>query len=129
MVFILFDNQKSLFCLKLRVMKIKVAFQGIYYALKHEVHALATLCVVLFAYVLRVSAWEWTVLLVCIGMVLCAELLNSALEKICDTLHPERAEGIKHVKDMAAGAVLVVAIVSALIALLIFTPYLSALIQ
>lgn len=114
-------------------MKFKVALQGIIFALKHEVHmkvhALATLCVVVLAYFLEVSAWEWTVLLVCIGMVLCAELLNSALEKLCDTLHPERAEGIKHVKDMAAGAVLVVAIVSALIALLIFTPHLNALIQ
>lgn len=114
-------------------MKFKVAFQGILYALKHEthmkIHALAAIAVIALATYFSVSSLEWIVLLICIGAVLSAEIFNSALEKLCDTLHPERAEGIKHVKDMAAGAVLVVAILSAVIALIVFVPYFRTLVQ
>lgn len=57
------------------------------------------------------SLW-WALILICIGLVLAAELLNSALEAALDGLHPERAEFVRLSKDCAAGAVLVFSAVS-----------------
>lgn len=93
-----------------------------------KVHALAAVCVIALGIGVGVSAQEWTVLLLCMGGVFSAELLNSAVEKLCDTLHPEKADGIKHVKDMSAGAVLIVALIAALIAVFIFWPHLEAIV-
>ena len=52
-----------------------------------------------------------------------AEAVNTALETLCDTLHPDRAEGIGRTKDLAAGAVLVAALAAVLIGMLVFWPY------
>lgn len=72
----------------------------------------ATLCV------LAVLAWRrpaltwWVLLLIMCGMVLAAELFNSALESALDHLHPERHEAIRVAKDCAAGAVLLLSLTS-----------------
>lgn len=74
---------------------------------------------------LRISAFEFCVILLCIGAVLSAEAFNSVVERMADfqsrELHPE----IKNIKDIAAGAVLIVAIVSLVIGLVIFVPRLQ----
>lgn len=71
---------------------------------------------------LEVSATEWALLIVCTGLVLGLECLNSALEALCDTLHPERHEDIRRCKDMAAGAVLIAAIAAAAVGLILLGP-------
>ena len=69
--------------------------------------------------VIAVLAWRrpplvwWVLLLVMCGMVLAAELFNSALEAALDHLHPERHDAIGIAKDCAAGAVLVLSLTSA----------------
>jgi diacylglycerol kinase (ATP) len=60
-------------------------------------------------------------------MVLGFEGLNSALEKLCDEVTLERKETIRNIKDIAAGAVLVCAIIAVIIAGLIFGNRLIAL--
>jgi undecaprenol kinase len=68
--------------------------------------------------VLAVLAWRrpalmwWVLLLLLCGMVLAAELFNSALESALDHLHPERHEAIRVAKDCAAGAVLLLSLTS-----------------
>ena len=62
------------------------------------------------------------ILLVCFA-VLSVEMLNTAIEKICDFVHPEFSEHIGLIKDIAAGAVLLLAFVSVIIALLIYPQY------
>lgn len=62
------------------------------------------------------------ILLVCFA-VLSVEMLNTAIEKICDFVHPGFSEHIGLIKDIAAGAVLLLAFVSVIIALLIYPQY------
>ena len=62
------------------------------------------------------------ILLVCFA-VLSAEMLNTAMEKLCDFVHPEFDKNIGLIKDISAGAVLLLAIVAVIIALLIYPQY------
>jgi len=68
------------------------------------------------AIVLAVLAWRrpaplwWALLLVNCGMVLAAELFNSALEAALDLLHPAPHPSVKIAKDCAAGAVLMLSV-------------------
>ena len=45
-----------------------------------------------------------------------------AIEALCDKVSPEYDEAIKHTKDLAAGAVLILAVMSIIVGLLIFVP-------
>ena len=58
-------------------------------------------------------------MVLCIGMVLSAEAMNTAVELLADALHPDRDERIRVVKDLAAGAVLITAIASVVVAILV----------
>lgn len=71
---------------------------------------------------------EWIVVTLCIGLVLAAEAVNSAIEALADRVSPEYDEAIKRTKDLAAGAVLLLAIAVAITGLIIFLPKLIALI-
>ncbi len=64
--------------------------------------------------------------LLCSGSVLCLEMLNSALEKLADIVEPAFHPQIKIVKDVAAGAVLLASIMSAIIGTIIFLPEILA---
>lgn len=71
---------------------------------------------------LGLSTFEWIAVILCIGAVLAAEGVNSAIEALCDKVSPEYDEAIKHTKDLAAGAVLILAVMSVIVGLLIFVP-------
>lgn len=92
-----------------------------------KIHALASMLVILLGVVLHVNFWEWLALIFCIALVLCTEVINSALEKLTDIASPEYSEKAGEVKDMAAGAVLITALAAALIGLMIFLPKILAL--
>ena len=83
-------------------------------------HLCAAFYVVCAGLLCRVTAGEWTVLVLCIALVTGMELVNTALETLCDALHPERDEKIGRVKDVAAGAVLLCAVGAAVAGGLIF---------
>ncbi len=85
-----------------------------------KVHLMATLLVVVTGFLFRISAMEWTAILLCVGMVICGEALNTAIEKVCDKVSPQRDPLIKIAKDVAAAGVLVLAVVSVIIAAIIF---------
>ena len=55
-------------------------------------------------------------------MVLAAEAVNSSIEALADLISPDYNEAIKRTKDLAAGAVLILAIAAAIVGLLIFIP-------
>jgi diacylglycerol kinase len=82
------------------------------------VAALAGLLGFLFA----ISAHQWLIILFCIGLVLSLEMLNSALEKLCNLVSKDLHPGIKAIKDVAAGAVLVASVFSLIAGLIIFIP-------
>ena len=83
----------------------------------------AGLAVVALAGVFDVSATSWVVLLLCIGLVLTAEAMNSALEALADRVEAGHDEGIRTVKDLAAGAVLLASGLAAAVGIVVFWPY------
>lgn len=60
--------------------------------------------------VVKLDRYEWLWMVVAIVLVFAAELFNTAIEKLCDVVHPDYSEKIKAIKDLAAGAVLVCAV-------------------
>ena len=78
--------------------------------------------VVVAGFLLPLTTAEWCMVLFCIAGVLSLELLNSAIELIVDQISPNYSAFAKNAKNMAAGAVLISAFVSAIIGLIIFVP-------
>lgn len=109
------------------------AFRGIFQGIKSEknlqVHTLFAILVVLFAVIFKVTTLEWMLLLLCVGLVFSLELVNSAIEEVCDEACPDYSDKIKKAKDFSAGAVLFSAIIAATVGLIIFIPYLFRFLQ
>lgn len=102
------------------------AFAGLAYFFRHErngrIQSVIAICTIVLAAFLHINSMEWIIVLICTGSVLSLEMLNSALEKLCDLVHPGFDARIKIIKDMAAGAVLWASIISAVIGAVIFLP-------
>jgi diacylglycerol kinase len=94
-----------------------------------QLHLIATTCAVIMAAFLDFSRLEWAILMVTIGLVLVAEGLNSAIERAIDTTTPSFHPLAKAAKDIAAASVLIAAIISVIVALLLYGPKLWALIS
>ena len=80
-----------------------------------RVQLIITLIVIPTIYFLKAPPVWWGIFLVIIGATLAAELFNTALEYICDLLHPEFHPQIGMAKDCAAAAVLVLSVTSMLV--------------
>ncbi len=118
--------------IKRTIKSISWALSGISYAFRTQFnfrfHVISALIVLILSIVLKLSPLEWCVVLFCIASVITAELLNTAHEVNTDLISPGFNEAAKHVKDLAAAAVLVTAIISAIIGCIIFLPKIYALI-
>lgn len=88
-------------------------------------HLIATVVTVIAGFLLEITRTDWMIVILCIGVVIAAELFNSAIEKLVDLVSPERHPIAGQVKDIAAGAVLVCAATAAIIGLIVFIPYLT----
>lgn len=66
---------------------------------------------------------EWCIILICIGLVIGLEMLNSAIENLVDLVTLERKPLAGRIKDIAAGAVLIVSFTSVIIGVIIFRKY------
>ena len=102
------------------------AFSGIRYCFKAEVnfrvHCIAVVVAVTLGVALHISNTEWLMIILAIGAVICLEIINTIIEKLCDIIHPEQAYKIKIIKDMAAAAVLIAAVISLITGCFIFLP-------
>lgn len=88
-------------------------------------HLIATVVTVIAGFLLEITRIDWMIVILCIGVVIAAELFNSAIEKLVDLVSPERHPIAGQVKDIAARAVLVCAATAAIIGLIVFIPYLT----
>lgn len=109
------------------VSSLEFALTGILTAFKEErnmrKHAVTALVVILAGFVFQVSCIEWLFLLMSIFLVVAFEIINSAIENVVDLAsHYHFSMLAKKAKDMAAGAVLVVSLLAAVIGALIFLP-------
>jgi diacylglycerol kinase len=107
------------------------AFSGLWYSLRTQrnmrVHAIMALLVLLAGVVLHISALEFAMLFIAITLVMVAEMFNTVFEISVDLSTPEYHPLAKIAKDVAAGAVLVNAILSVIIGLFVLGPHLWAL--
>lgn len=104
----------------------KYALEGIFTGLKEEqnmkIHIAIMILVIIFGILLKISKIEWIICIALFGLVISMELINTAIENAVDLITKEKNEQAKIAKDVAAGAVLVSAIASAIIGLIIFVP-------
>ena len=77
----------------------------------------------------NISHIEWVMIILCIAFVLCMEMINTAIEQLCNVVHKEIHPGIKITKDISAGAVLLSAAISAICGAIIFIPKVFLLIK
>ena len=107
------------------------AFYGLFLFFKMErngkIQLALALLAIAFGVSLQITPHEWICVLLCIAAVLSLEMLNSALEKLCDLVCADYNPAIKIIKDVSAGAVLFTAIISVVIATIIFLPKIIAL--
>lgn len=102
------------------------AFKGIAHSLKQrnmKIIFTSAILTVLAALFLKVNSNDWCILLICIGLVMSLEMINSAIEGIVDLVSPQQNEKAGQIKDMAAGAVLVASIISFIIGIIILGKY------
>lgn len=118
------------FTFRKRIRSFGYAFNGIRLLITKEhnawIHCFAAICVVIAGAVLGLSRMEWVAVVIVIGAVLAAEAVNSSIEALADLVSPEYNEAIKRTKDLAAGAVLLMAIAAAIVGLIIFIPKMSS---
>ena len=104
----------------------KYAFAGLASEFKEErnlkIHIFIMFVVILAGFLLKINTIEWIVCIILFGIVISAELFNTAIERIVDVIMPEKNEKAKIIKDISAGAVLIPAICSVIIGIIIFLP-------
>ncbi|MDD2414627.1 MAG: diacylglycerol kinase family protein [Eubacteriaceae bacterium] len=102
------------------------AFEGVFYVLKTQpnmkIHAFMGTLAVLMGFFFHISESEWLALVIVIGFVMILEVVNTAVETLVDLYTEEYHELAKASKDTAAGAVLLMAIVSVVVGCIIFLP-------
>ena len=103
------------------------AFNGILSIVKNErnfrIQLVVAILVVILSFLLKIAHTDWIAVGFLITLVLISEAFNSVIEAVCDTVSKEYRVNIKYAKDVSAGAVLVSAILSVILGLIIFMPY------
>lgn len=104
------------------------ALQGIWSGvsgqLNLKVQIVVALLVIGAGFYCRIAPMEWCVILLCIGLVLGLEMMNSAIEGVVDLITREHNPLAGKVKDIAAGAVLLVSVISVAVGVIVFRKYL-----
>jgi undecaprenol kinase len=105
----------------------KHAFEGILSIIKTErnfrIQLVFALLIIALSIFLNISHTHWIAVGFLIALVLISEAFNSVIEAVCDTVSKEYRVNIKYAKDVSAGAVLLSAILSIILGLIIFLPY------
>lgn len=106
------------------------ALRGLCFVFRHErnfrFQLFAGLLALALGFLLRISRLEFVMIVFLILAVLCLELINSAFEHFLDIITPRFDAHVERVKDVLAGAVLVVSVGAFAVGIIIFVPYFSA---
>lgn len=109
-----------------RLRSLKFAFKGAWLLVSTEasikVQIAIAILVSILGFIMQLKAQEWLFQCLAIGLVLVAESLNTAIEKLCDFIHPDFHKRIGFIKDISAGAVTFAAIIAIIIGLIIYLP-------
>lgn len=100
---------------------------GIVYAFLNNqnlrIHFIFAILVIFLSIYFRISGFEMGILGVMILLVLCAEMINTAIEQMVDFVTREHREEARIAKDVSAGMVLLTAVGSIIVGVLIFVPH------
>ena len=120
-----------MFMLRRKFDSVGYALRGLKVAYAEEsnfqIQIVLAVLALLFGAYFNLSVIEWLFILCSTGLVLTAELINTALEELCDMLKVTHDPHVAKIKDIAAGAVLVASSTALLIGLVIFLPKFFAL--
>lgn len=109
------------------------AFNGIKLIIRNErnfrLQMIFAILVFIAGIVLDISHEDWVAVGLLVAIVLITEAYNSVIEALCDTISKEYRVNIKYAKDVSAGAVLVSAILSIILGLIIFMPYILVIVS
>lgn len=114
------------FSFRRRAKSAKYALDGLKVLFSEEhnsrIHTVITILVVAAGFLLKISNTEWLVICILVALVFGLEIMNSAIENICDFITPQKNESIKKIKDLAAAAVFVASVISVICGAIIFIP-------
>lgn len=106
------------------VKSVSNSVNGLRHAVKTErnfkIQLVCAITILLLGIEAKLSKTEWCILFLTVGFVLCMELINTCIEKTMDLVHPEYSEKVKVIKDVAAGMVLLSALVSVAVGIVLF---------
>ncbi|MDI9519477.1 MAG: diacylglycerol kinase family protein [Bacillota bacterium] len=112
--------------------KFRVAFIGLKLALLDKsvfIQVIIGIIVTIISIILKLNKIDFILVLLCIGLVIATEILNTCVEELCNLYTTKQNENVKYIKDISAGAVLFVAILTLIIGVIIFLPYIRRLID
>ena len=105
----------------------RYSMRGIWIAMSRDynmrIHVTAMIVVIILNTLLRVTSTEWIVSLMVVGLILMAEIFNTAIEKLADRVTKEHDQSIADIKDLASGAVTLLGFFAVVCALIIYLPY------
>ncbi len=112
--------------IKGRLRSFRYAFRGAWMLIRTEhsimVQLFISFVVCIAGFFAHLSTTEWILQILAISSVLVAEGLNTAIEKLCDFVHPDHSRQIGRVKDISAGAVTFAALAAVVIGIIIYLP-------
>jgi diacylglycerol kinase (ATP) len=112
-----------------RVKSIQYALKGLWILLTTEhsiiIQFFIAVILTIIGFIVQLSAIEWMLQLLAIGLVMVAEALNTAVEKLTDYIHPEYDKKIGLIKDISAGGPAIAAIIAIIISCIIYIPKFS----
>jgi diacylglycerol kinase len=110
--------------MKALIRSFKYAFEGIFYCLKTQrnmrIHFIFAAGATLAGVYFKIEMTEWLALFITFSLVITSEMFNTAIEKAVDLSTMEYDERAKVAKDVAAGAVLLNAVVAVLVGVFVF---------
>ena len=101
------------------------AFRGIYYSLFERnvrIHYLLAIIAIITGKIYNISDFGWCLVIIFIALIISMEMINTAIEILVDIISPKWSKDAGKIKDLAAGAVLVLALAAVLVAYIIFVP-------
>jgi diacylglycerol kinase len=126
------EKPSNQFSISARLKSFRYAVQGFLYIIQYEhnarIHLFISGVVLIMGFLLHIRRLEWVLVLLCMGFVLTAEMINTTIEKLSDIVSPHKNDQIRVIKDISAAVVLLSSFIAMLAGLIIFVPYLWQLI-
>ena len=112
--------------MKKRIQSFGYAGRGVWLVISSEanmkIHLAVAVLVVMAGFFFQITVSEWMACLLCFGLVFSTEMINTSIENVVDLVSPKHHDLARNAKDIAAGAVLISALMAAIVGLIIFLP-------